>query len=157
MDLETFHKKLLGQNPKRTPKEYLLTKKQQALYAAVEESDRRGFLALGANRQNFEKFLGTFVLAYHMTTFPTKGDVYIVVSRIVEKWAVEQLKTIIRHIYHERKGASKETFDVIDDAINRMHVGSGSNQIDDEPDRWVAFGYNNLDVLPPWMRGRLIR
>lgn len=153
MDLETFHVKLLGKNP---PKSFKVADSHKVLYKAFDEG-KRGFSAASLDRKDFDQFVATFVAAFYLTAFPTPGKVCFAVARPVEKWAVEQIKTIVKYIYTIRKGVPQEAIEAIDSALKRMEIGSRVIQIEEEPERWVSFGFNQQDILPPWMRGRLVR
>ncbi len=156
MDLETFHQKLLGITPERTPKNFKLTAVQKALYEGSKEG-RRGYrLKPSGTRQDPERFLATLVLAFHMTTFPEQGKVIFVVTRATEKWAIDQIKGTARYIYKSRKRASEASINAIDGALRRIDIGSRALQIEKEPERWVSYGYTDKDIQPPWMRGRLL-
>lgn len=155
MDLETFHQKLLGHDQAKTPKNFKLSEVHKAFYSVVEDNKRGYRLKLNGAKTDPERFLATFVLAFHMTAFPTPGRVIFIVSRITERWALDQIKGIAYYIYRSRKGASKESIEAIDDALRRIEIGSRALQLEGEPERWVSYGFNSQDVLPPWMRNRL--
>lgn len=156
MNLETFHQKLLGQNQDKTPKTFKLSETHKALYSAFDENKRGYRLLLNGQKTDQDRFLATFVMAFYMTNFPAEGKVIFIVSRAVEKWAIDQIRDIARHVYKSRKGASESAITAIDGALQRIDIGSRALQIDGEPERWVAYGFTNQDLLPPWMRGRLI-
>lgn len=156
MDLETFHQRLLGKDQEKTPKNFKLSEVHKALYSAVEENKRGFRLKLNGAKTDPERFLATFVLAFHMTAFPTPGRVIFIVSRVTERWAVDQIKGIAYYVYRQRKGASKEAINAIDDALRNIDIGSRALQFETEPERWVSYGFNSQDILPPWMRGRLL-
>ena len=156
MDLENFHQKLLGKDQERTPKNFKLSKPQRELYGSFEAGKRGFLLKTSGTRQDPERFLATFVTAFHMTTFPSPAPVVFVVTKASEEWALEQLKGIARHIYRERKDASQEAIAIIDAALNRMEIGTRALQLGVEPERWVSYGFTSQDIRPPWMRGRLL-
>lgn len=154
MDLEIFHEKLLGTTPSL---QYRLTSRHKALYLAYEKGKHGYALPESNSREDPELFLATFVLAVHQTTFPEASRVVIAVARPVERWALEQIKTIARHIFSIRKGKSPEGIQMLKDAVHRLDLGSRVLQIDKEPPKWVAYGFHNQECLPPWMRGKLVK
>jgi hypothetical protein len=153
IDLAVFHRNLLGLDPKRTPVEFRLTKTHERLYAASRESARHGFL-LPSNRnlESWEHFLGTFVLAYGQTPI---GSVTFAVSAPVRRWANEQLKKVAHHIFSSRAKASRASIDDLFSKFQRLEIGSSVLQMA-EPERWVAYGFTDEDILTPWMRNRLL-
>lgn len=156
MTPETFHQNLLGKAQDPTPKAFRLSQVHQDLYAAFQ-ADKRGYrLLLNNSKEDEARFLATFVMALYLTNFPNEGKVIFVVSRGTEKWAVNQIKAIAHYIYRSRKGAPTSAISAIDEALRRIDLGSRALQIETEPERWVAYGFTNQDILPPWMRGRLV-
>lgn len=155
--LETFHQKLLGKDLEKTPEGFRLTERHKALYKAFEKG-KRGYVLPQkvTTREDFESFLATFVVAVYQTTLPTPEHVTVAVAKLVDQWALAQIKLIARHIFSLRKGASKADIEVLRSALHRISLGSSVLQIPEEPPRWVAYGYTAQDVLPPWMRGRLV-
>jgi hypothetical protein len=153
IDLAVFHKNLLGLNPEITPAEFLLTSTHERLYKASRESARHGYLLRSSgSRESWEHFLGTFVLAFGQTP---SGDVTFAVSPPAQRWANEQIRKIARRIFNTRAGASKASLKELYGNYQRLAIGSNVLQIS-EPPRWVAYGFTDTDVLPPWMRNRLL-
>lgn len=153
IDLAVFHQNLLGLNPEMTPPEFLLTKTHERLYKANRESARCGYLLQSAgSRESWEHLLGTFILAYGQTP---QGNVTFAVSPSVQKWTGEQLKRIARRMFSSRASAPKASIDGLFRNFQRLIMGSSVLQIT-EPPRLVAYGFNDADVLPPWMRNRLL-
>lgn len=153
IDLAAFHQNLLGLNPEMTPREFLLTKTHERLYVANRDSARCGYLLqANAKRESWEHLLGTFVLAYGQTQ---QGQVTFAVSPPTQRWVDEQLRKIVRRIFRSRAGASKASLQGLYRNFQRIAMGSNVLQIP-EPRRWVAYGFTDTDVLPPWMRNRLL-
>ena len=153
IDLSVFHQSLLGLNPEKTPPEFLLTKTHERLYAASRESDRCGYLLHSSgSRESWEHLLGTFILAYGQTP---QGNVIFAVSPPTQRWADDQLKKIVRRIFRSRAGAAKSSLRDLYRNFQKLIMGSNVLQIS-EPPRWVAYGFTDTDVLPPWMRNRLL-
>jgi hypothetical protein len=153
IDLAIFHQNLLGLNPAKTPPEFLLTKTHERLYTANRESARCGYLLHSrGSRESWEHLLGTFVLAYGQTP---NGNVTFAVSPPAQRWVDEQLRIIARRIFKSRAGAAKASLEALYKSYQRLTIGSNVLQIA-EPPRWVAYGFNDTDVLPPWMRNRLL-
>jgi hypothetical protein len=153
IDLPVFHKNLLGFNPDMTPPEFLLTKTHERLYVANRESARCGYLLPSSgSRESWEHLLGTFILAYGQTP---EGNVTFAVSPPAQRWADEQLRKIARRIFRSRAGAAKSSLEGLYKNFQRLNMGSSVLQIP-EPPRWVAYGFTDTDVLPPWMRNRLV-
>lgn len=156
MDYDAFHQNLLGKDPDRTPAEFCITPAQERLYrAAQKESPKRGFLLRSDKPlQSWEHFVATFILAYAQTP---SGHVAFAVSAATQKWANDQVKTIARRIFQARARAhaSKESIRQLYSYFHRLSMGSNILQLA-EPDRWVAYGFHEHDLLPPWMRGRLL-
>jgi hypothetical protein len=154
MDYAAFHQNLLGILPEKTPREFRITPAQERLYTASKESTKHGYLLVSSwdSRESWEHFLATFILAYAQT--PT-GEVAFAVSGSTQKWAGEQLKKIARHIFSTRAKASRASIQELYGYFQRLMMGSNILQLD-EPTRWVAYGFNDADILPPWMRGHLL-
>lgn len=153
IDLAVFHQNLLGLNPELTPPEFRLTKTHERLYTANRESARCGYLLQSTgNRESWEHLLGTFILAYGQTP---DGAVTFAVSPPTQRWADEQLKRIARRIFRSRASASKASLEQLYKLFQRLTMGSSVLQIS-EPKRWVAYGFTDADILPPWMRNRLL-
>lgn len=156
MDYVAFHQNLLGIDPEKTPAEYRLTALQVKLYRSAQmATPKHGFmLRSGKSLESWEHFLATFILAYAQT--PT-GRVVFAVSPVTNKWAGHQIRSIARHIFQARARlrASKESVQQLYDFFNRLSMASGVLQMA-EPDRWVAYGFHDQDLLPPWMRGHLL-
>lgn len=153
IDLAVFHKNLLGFNPQLTPPEFRLTDTHERLYSASRESARCGYLLKSnGSRESWEHFLATFILAYGQTP---RGNVAFAVSPATHRWADEQLARIVRRIFKTRAGASKASLEELFRNFQRLTMGSSVLQIS-EPARWVAYGFTDTDVLPPWMRNRLL-
>jgi len=153
IDLAVFHKNLLGLNPEITPPEFLLTSNHERLYKASRESGRHGYLLRSSgSRESWEHFLGTFVLAFGRTP---EGYVTFAVSPLAQQWANEQIRKIARRIFNTRAGAAKASLQELYRNYQRLAMGSNILQIS-EPPRWVAYGFTDADVLPPWMRNRLL-
>lgn len=153
--LEKFHENLLGTGPNHS--QYMLSDVHRKLYTSFA-SGRRGYL-LSPNvpRENFDKFLATFVLALYQTTIPTPDNVSMVVARAVERWSIDQLKMIVRHVFSIRKNQTRASVKPLEEALNRLHLGSRVLHIPEGPPRWVSYGYHSNDILPPWMRCNLIK
>lgn len=152
IDLVAFHQNLLGITPEKTPTAFRLTKAQERLYKASNGSTKHGYLLCsGKGLQSWEHFLATFILAYGQTP---EGTVAFAVSAPTQKWANEQVKTIARHIFSSRS-RGKSSIGELFSKFQRLAMGSNVLQLA-EPKRWVAYGFTETDVLPPWMRNRLI-
>ena len=65
------------------------------------------------------------------------------------------VRKIARRIFNSRVGAAKSSLKELYRNYQRLVMGSSVLQIA-EPSRWVAYGFTDADVLPPWMRNRLI-
>lgn len=152
--LEKFHENLLGADPKN--KQFALSDVHRRLYAAFEEGHRGYFLPSQESREDPEKFLSTFVVALYQTTIPTPETVSLVTARVVEKWSIEQIKTIVRRIFSIRKKLTRAEVEPLKQALQRLEFGSRVLHIAESPPRWVAYGYTSLDVTPSWMRCKLI-
>jgi len=151
--LDIFHQKLFKHSSS-----FPVTPKHRSLYEAFEQQEKRGYvLSDGGSREDAEKFLATFVLALHQTRFPNQNKVILAISSPVQGWATQQISSMVQHIFRTRKKASKETIQVIKESILQLHIGSNILQLEEEPEKWVAYGFHNKDLLPPWMRGRLIK
>jgi hypothetical protein len=154
-NLEKFHRELLGKNPEVTPLRYRLSEVQRSLYSAVAEGKRGYRMKSSGTKQDAERFLATFVVALRMTRVPT-SQVTIIVAPSLRDWAVGQIKETVRHLYRERKNADPVAIQVLDSALGRLFIGTGALQLPEEPECWVAYGFNNQDLLPPWMRNCLL-
>lgn len=152
--LEKFHQKLLGTDP---PPEYRLTETHMALYEAFGRGKRGYVLSSLESRECPDKFLATLVVAIYQTTIPSESEVYIAVSNPIQRWAVQQIRDTARHIFSCRKTAARQDIELLRSAIQRLQLGSKVIKIQEEPPRWVAYGFHNKDLLPPWMRGRLAK
>jgi hypothetical protein len=154
MDYAVFHQNLLGRDPKKTPSEFQITPTQERLYKAAKgEAPRHGFL-LASNKplESWERFVATFILAYAQTE---KGPVAFAVSAATQRWANDQVKKVARRIFQARAASSREAVHQLYSYFQRLAIGSNVLQLT-EPDRWVAYGFHDHDLLPPWMRGRLL-
>lgn len=154
MDYVVFHQKLLGLDPEKTPAEFRVTPAQERLYRAAEKDiPRHGFLLpSGKSLESWEHFVATFVLAYAQTE---AGPVAFAVSAATQKWTGEQVRKIARRIFHARAKSSRESVVQLYSYFQQLVIGSAVLQ-HPEPERWVAYGFHDHDLLPPWMRGRLL-
>ena len=153
MGYSDFHRNLLGIDPQKTPAAFWVTPLQEKLYMASEEDRKRGYLLdSSATLQSWEHFLATFVVAYSQAR---DGRVVFAVSAATHAWTNEQLKKVARRIFSTRAGADRASIQVLYNGFARLSIGSNVLRVD-EPPRWVAYGFHDNDVLPPWMRGRLL-
>lgn len=154
LDLAVFHQNLLGIDPEKTPPEFRITQSQKRLYTAGQRSSKHGFL-FDSNQglESWEHFLATFILAYGQT--PTGVVAFAVRSGPTQKWVNEQIKKTARHIFGSRAKSKRKGIDELYANFQRLAMGSNILQLA-EPERWVAYGFNEKDILPPWMRGRLL-
>jgi hypothetical protein len=152
IDYLVFHQNLLGIDPDKTPRAFRVTPAQQRLYAAAEPP-RHGFLLPSSKSlESWEHFLATFVLAYAQTQ---RGVVVFAVSAATQRWAGEQVKKIAHHIFGSRAKMPRKSIEELYGYFQNIVIGSNVLQVN-EPARWVAYGFNEKDLLPPWMRGRLL-
>lgn len=154
LDYALFHQNLLGIHAEKTPTEFRVTPAQERLYrAAQRETPKRGFL-LAPNKplESWEHFVATFILAYAQTE---TGPVVFAVSAVTLKWANDQVRRVARHIFQARAKSSRESVEQLYSCFQRLAIGSNVLQLT-EPERWVAYGFHDKDLLPPWMRGRLL-
>jgi len=154
MDYAVFHRKLLGLEPEKTPAEFQVTPIQERLYSAMgKATPRNGFLLESTESlERHDLFVATFVIAYAQTS---SGTVVFAVSKASLRWANEQIRQIARRIFHTRAKASRDVLRQLYLSFERLSIGSNILQLP-EPDRWVAYGFHDQDLLPPWMRGRLL-
>lgn len=154
IDFVAFHKNLLGIDPQKTPKEFRLTDAQERLYAESHESARHGYLLTASKElKSWEHLVATFILAYGQTQ---EGSVTFAVSAPTHSWANAQIKKIAHHIFALRASLPKTSLQPLFVGFQRMAMGSNILQLMSPPDRWVAYGFSETDVLPPWMRNRLL-
>lgn len=151
IDYLVFHQNLLGIDPAKTPPAFRVTPAQERLYAASEP--RHGFLLSSAKSlERWDLFLATFVLAYAQTP---RGLVTFAVSAPTQRWADEQIKKIAHRIFGARAKMPRASVQELFDYFQKIATGSKILQVN-EPARWVAYGFHERDILPPWMRGRLL-
>lgn len=150
-ELAQFHQNLLGMDLDKTPVRFRISPIQRRLYDEIAKGKHGGFLPSQASLENWDQFLATFVAAYAQTT---DGMVLFVVSAPAQKWVLEQVKTVARRIFASRTGKGRSTIQRLFQCFQHLSVGSNVLQVS-EPPRWVAYGFNDKDVLPPWMRGKL--
>ncbi len=150
-DLAQFHQNLLGIDPDKTPSEYRLGSVHERLYEEAQKGRHGGLLPYQASLENWDHFLATFVIAYAQTS---QGDVFFAVSPPIHKWAAKQVQGVARHIFSARKKTPRATLMQLYNGFQLLGMGSNVLKIA-EPPRWVAYGFHEKDVLPPWMRGKL--
>lgn len=152
-DLETFHLNLLGRDPARTPERYHLTELQKRFYSAAEKGVRGVLFDTPDNALNPELFVATFVVAFKLTQ---RGDTLIAcTTRSVSDWVGEQINLVARHIFSSRKKATKKDIQVLYESFQKLVKGTRVLQRP-EPMRWVAFGFTKSDVMPVWMRKKVL-
>lgn len=150
-DFAKFHQNLLGIDPEKTPVNFRLNPIHQRLYDEAQKGKRGGLLPHQASLENWDHFLATFIIAYSQTEH---GDVFFAVSPPIHKWAVNQVNVVARHIFSTRKKSPRPTLVRLYQGFQLLAMGSNVLKIV-EPVRWVAYGFHEKDILPPWMRGKL--
>ena len=150
-NLAQFHQNLLGIDPDKTPETYRLGTLHQRLYEEAQKGRHGALLPYQSPLENWDQFLATFVVAYSQTG---NGDVFFAVSPPIHKWVAKQVQEVARHIFASRKKTPRATLMHLYKGFQALGIGSNVLKIA-EPPRWVAYGFHEKDVLPPWMRGKL--
>lgn len=149
MDVHRFHRDLLGHHKGRTPEEFWLSDTYSALYTAYEERQLRGFSSTARDPM---KFAATFVLALCLTE--VIHPVYLAVPKHQVTWVVGQVENVGRYIFRQRKN-DKDGVLVLRRAFQQIRAIPLALGFP-EPERWVMFGFQNTDPLPPWAQGQLL-
>lgn len=151
-DYTRFHQNLLGIDPEKTPLNFRLSPVHQRIYSEAEKGKHGSLFAhQAASLEDWDHFLATFIIAYAQTK---DGQVFFAVSASAQKWALQQVNVVARRIFASRKGSPKPMLHRLYQSFQLLSIGSNILQIT-EPPRWVAYGFHDKDVLPPWMRGKL--
>jgi hypothetical protein len=147
MNLERFHKSLLGVDP---------TTLQVSLYS----SGKHGY---SDGARNVERFTASLVLGLHMTfSEETRAfhDTMFIVPKRLESFAVETTNGIVQGIKQSRAGLPAAVKNsggrLITEAFRHLHIGSRVLRIAESPERWAAFGFRVEDVIPAWLRDDLL-
>jgi len=141
MDLAQFHEELMGITPDA---------EQQALY---NNTTMRGFREDSFNRK---RFLAVILLALWLAR-PHDGvynKVLLIVPPSHEKWAIETLRVVAKHILmrlKERPGL----YDYVVKTISSIQMGSRIFGIE-EPTLWVTYGFSPTSPIPAWLPPKVI-
>lgn len=141
MDLAQFHEVLLNSAPQP---EHL------CLYGAPT---MRGFRENAFDRK---RFLAVIVLALWLAR-PVDGEyrrVLLFVPVSHERWAVDTLRVVARHILSSLK-ERRELYDFVVKAITNIQMGSKILGIA-EPDLWVTYGFGTTTPVPDWLPPKAI-
>lgn len=154
MDVEAFHKNLLGIDQEATPEPFRLTQLQQEFYEAAMKGSIRGFSATPAQPHiHVERFLATFVLAMILTDGTQK--VLMAVPEPHHEWVKEQSAVVLSRIFGQRKNHHIKSILALREATIQINMTARILPMA-EPERWVAFGFQDGDTLPEWVQGRLL-
>ena len=151
MDVALFHLKLLGARPEEN---FRLTPQHRWLYNGFAKSGLRGY---SGNEANETRFLATLVLALYQVKTPEETEMHrvaLILPKPLTHWYREQVKAIATYVFSKRQGQT-EACRVITDAFAHLLRTSQVLQIR-QPDRWVIFGFQSDDPLPPWVQGHLL-
>jgi len=157
VDVDLFHRKLLGKDQSRTDTRFRLTSVHRQLYTAFANSGVRGYSGQFDPERSASRFLATLVLALFQTQLPGETDphhVTILLPKPALSWYRRQVEEIARFIFSQRKGQT-EAVQVITLAFHHLRRTHHLLQIA-EPDRWVIFGFESTDPLPTWVQGHLL-
>lgn len=141
MDLDNFHRSLVGNPP---------TEVQSALY---REYVARGVAGFSHAELDAKRFMATFVLALRLTR--DHEQVRLLVPPVAVKWAIEVMRQAVRGIARRHK-ANPAALDALKTAVKKLVIGSRVLQFRDEPDCWVAFGFNPDVPAPDWLHAKLL-
>lgn len=88
---------------------------------------------------------------------PDPFKCYLFIPASIEKWAVTTLGSCAKRMFDLLK--SKKEVKVAQHLGAFFHsvlIGSRVLHLDQEPDRWVCFGFERTDPIPDWMRNALL-
>lgn len=152
-DLYKVHKLFLSSEP---------TELQMRLYEAFPRV--RGISSQERNKEHFEatSIMG-ITQTWKTSADETPHQVYFIVPTADEmQWCISGLKNIAKGFFKVLKEkpsgreAKIEGAKMIGELFNHLHIGVPTD-FTSSPERWVAFGYKNTDVLAPeWLRKSLL-
>jgi hypothetical protein len=118
--------------------------------------------ALGYSSQAMDDVLfdGALVLALHQAGKEGRSNlrkVYFFVPGAHEKWVVDRFRNAAQRIFGRLKaGKSVPAIRHFAELFRYVMMGSQISALPQEPERWVAFGFARSDVLPEWLRSKLV-
>lgn len=149
MEPSRIHTVFLGTNPSET---------HTKLYANFPRY--RGFSSADPSREAFE---ATFIVALMQATGENGkfNRSYLFVPATKVAWVNELTLSVARVMFARWKGqgtpeARKKVVEHLGQALKHLMVGSRVLQMEDEPARWTALGFQAADPIPEWMRSALL-
>lgn len=109
--------------------------------------------------QDLSRLQASLVLGIAQT-YPSGGDsfqrVLFVYPSFMDEWVTDQIANTVKGIVvnlvqQDRIPAAK----VVKNALDKLLLGSRVLQIE-EPPRWVAFGFDQDDLVPEWLKQGLL-
>jgi hypothetical protein len=132
--------------------------KQRRIYDAYPGT--RGLSDRGLDEETFESVL---VMALTQTLPRANSEpfkCYFFVPASVEKWAIEQLNVRAKRIFAHLKPLKGERKVLaarqLGSFFHCILMGSRVLQLEQGPERWVAFGFDKTDPIPEWLREGLL-
>lgn len=128
------------------------TEVQKRLYNAFPA--RRG--PLGSEHRD-ELFEAVLVMAL-VQTVSTSSKVYFFVPASTEGMALEALKTFAERVFagiKQRKAVTQAK--AMGKAFKAILLGHRVLQMDEAPERWVAYGFAANDPMPAWLAQGLVQ
>lgn len=145
--LSRVHMSLLGEPPEDD---------HRTLYQAVPAA--HGFLVTDV--PNLRQFEAVTVLGLALT-YPFDGktmhQTLFLVPALVEDWAVTALEGIAKRIFGRIKDdANLKAANFMRRAFEHLLLGTPACDAEEQPGRWVAFGFKKEDLVPEWLRNGLL-
>lgn len=152
-EMNNFHDEIHGQNPK--DRRFKLNPRKRDLYRAYANSDARGFACADFDD---ELFIATMTLALRQAQF--KGEqstspVILAVPKALDAWAYELSKTFYKLVLQNFRG-DVSVAKAVRAGFDSIYWEHRSHLLNEEPGRWVAYGFDYSNPVPKWMEGRLI-
>lgn len=147
--------------PQRIHQAFLGTEQGSAhilLYTHFPET--RGF---SSKTENADRFEATFVAGLTQTFGPggTFEDCLLLVPASKMAWVTEQMTQVAGRMFARWKmepdlELRRRAVTRLAEAIKHMLIGSRVLRLEQEPPRWVAFGFTKSDPVPEWLKKGLL-
>lgn len=117
-----------------------------------EFPDFKGFLE---DEQNPEKLRAVFVVClYQLFVDNAQSErVYLVVPPKIKSWVEDELREYFRSLLKHLPVDKREQY------LQRIKLFGFMYRVHQEPEelkRWAAYGFTSSDLLPAWLRGKLL-